>query len=142
MPVTLSTPPVTKFAPVILPVAVNTAVPIFPILALPVTESDDSVPVLVMFGCAAVVNEPPNVVANTPAAPILPTFALPIALNVPPVAKLPPVIVPVAVTNPPVVKLPPDILPVAVIILVPILPILALPLTDNDVNVPVLVIFG
>ena len=56
-------------------------VPKLPTLALPLTESDDSVPVLVIFGCAAVVNEPPNVVANTPAVPILPTFALPLTDN-------------------------------------------------------------
>jgi len=58
-------------------------------------------------------------------APILPTLALPVTLNTPPVTKLAPVILPVAVIN-----------------VVPMLPILALPLTDNDVSIPVLVIFG
>ena len=36
-----------------------------------------------MFGCAAVVKVPPNVVAITPVAPKLPTFALPVIFAVP-----------------------------------------------------------
>ena len=80
---------------------------------------------LVILGCAAVVRDP-SIVVNTPAAaPILPTFAFPVALIVPPVIKLAPVKLPVAVINP-----------------VPILPILALPETLRLANVPVLVILG
>ena len=82
-------------------------------------------------------------------APILPTFALPVTLNLPAVVKLPPDTLPVATINPAVpklptfalpvtlnapvvVKLPPDTLPVAVIRpAVPKLPTLALPVTVN-----------
>ena len=64
--------------------------PMLPTLALPLTETLVNIPVLVMLGCEAVVNEPPNVVATTPVAPKLPTFALPVALMTPPVTKLPP----------------------------------------------------
>ena len=50
LPVTDRTPPVTKLAPVTLPVAVNIDVPILPILALPLIDNDVNVPTLVMFG--------------------------------------------------------------------------------------------
>ena len=68
LPVTDRTPPVTKLAPVTLPVAVISAVPILPMLALPLTESDDSVPTLVILGCAADV--------TVPATPATATFKL------------------------------------------------------------------
>ena len=83
---------------------------------------------------------------NTPiAAPILPTFALPVTVNLPPVDKLPadklPVIdsnpdiprlpilaLPVTLNEPPVDRLPPDTLPVAEMIpALSRLPTLALP---------------
>ena len=84
-----------------------------------------------------------------PPAPLeikLPTVALPVTDNVVSV----PILVTLgcaAVVNVPVnnvpITFPPVILPVAVIMpAVPILPILALPVTDNDASVPVLVIFG
>ena len=50
LPVTDRTPPVTKLAPTILPVAVNIAVPTLPILALPLTDNDVNVPTLVILG--------------------------------------------------------------------------------------------
>ena len=71
-------------------------------LPLAVSVISDSVPTLVILGCAAVVKLPATVV-NTPAvAPILPTLAFPVALIVPPVTKFPAVTLPVAVINPPV----------------------------------------
>ena len=59
-----------------------------PTVALPDTDSDASVPVLVIFGCAFVVTVPAVVAAplNVPTnvvAPMLPTLALPDTLNVP-----------------------------------------------------------
>ena len=57
LPVTLNAPPVTKLAPVILPVAVTIAVPILPTLALPVTDRTPPVtklaPVILPFATTA-----------------------------------------------------------------------------------------
>ena len=45
------------------PVAIKLVVPKLPVLALPVTLKLLSVPILVIFGCAAVVSAPAKVVA-------------------------------------------------------------------------------
>ena len=45
---------------------------------LPVTLKLVSVPTLVTFGCAAVVNVPPNVVPETSVADTLPAVTLPV----------------------------------------------------------------
>ena len=80
LPVTDRTPPVTKLAPVTLPVAVNIDVPILPILALPLIDNDVNVPTLVMFGWALVVTVPavvavPALVENVAFATVPVTLA-------------------------------------------------------------------
>jgi hypothetical protein len=65
------------------PVAIRLVVPKLPVLAFPDTSKLVSIPVLVIFGCAAVVNAPLSVVAITPVAPKLPTLAFPVAFSVP-----------------------------------------------------------
>ena len=110
LPVAVTIPPVTKFAPVILPEAVINPVPKLAVLALPVAL---------------------RVVANTPVVLTLPTLALPVALTSPPVIRLAPVILPVAVISP-VPKLAVLAFPVALKVVAntpvaPRLPTLALP---------------
>ena len=96
---------------------IRPAVPMLPMFALPGTLKLVNVPIDVIFGCEAVVNDA-LIVVNIPAvAPMLPTLALPVALIVPPVIKFPPVILPVAVINPPVPILPMLAFPVALIVL-------------------------
>ena len=88
LPLADTIPPVIKLAPVMLPVAVINPVPILLMLALPETLRLANVPVLVIFGCAVVVNVP-TIDVNTPLfAPILPTLASPVTLNAPPVTKI------------------------------------------------------
>ena len=83
LPVALINPAVNKFAPVTLP------------LELMAPElSDVNVPTLVMFACAAVVNEPAKLVADT-----LPPVMLPVAEINPAVRILPPCMLPVTVTR-------------------------------------------
>ena len=126
----------TLLLPVPLTLPTNKLAPTLPILALPDTDKLVSVPKLVMLGCAAVVRLPVTVV-NTPAdAPILPTFALPVALIAPVVTKFPPVTLPVAVTIPPVPMFPAFMLPLAITAPpVPRLPTFALPEILNEVPV-------
>ena len=69
------------------PLATKLVVPILPTLALPDTDIDDSIPVLVMFGCALVVNAPATVVNIPPVAPMLPTLALPVVVLEPTILK-------------------------------------------------------
>ena len=58
-PVILPPVPLDTMLPTVtLPVKTPATAPILPILALPVTERLANVPVLVMFGCAAVVSVP------------------------------------------------------------------------------------
>ena len=75
LPVTLNAPPVTKLAPVMLPVAVISPVPILPTLALPVTLNAPPVTKL------APVILPLAVIK--PAVPILPILELPVTLSIP-----------------------------------------------------------
>ena len=73
---------------------VNVVADTLPALTLPVTAKLVSVPVLVIFGCAAVVNVPVKKLADTKLAPVilppvpapaikLPTVALPVVFSVP-----------------------------------------------------------
>ena len=48
---------------------------------MPVTVRLTNVPVLVILGCALVVNVPVTDVKTPAVAPILPTFALPVTFN-------------------------------------------------------------
>ena len=80
----VKTPPAPNtFPPVILPVADTTPVVFkFPESVLPVTATDVKVPVLVMFGCAAV-STVPDVSAYVAFATVPVTFAPATALAVP-----------------------------------------------------------
>ena len=117
-------PSATRFPPLTLPIAViKPAVLIFPATALPLTDTEVSVPTLVILGCAAVVTVP-----AVPAVVAVPAFVAFVALATNPVtfapvsdvnpAPLPkntlPWMLPVAVIRPVVIKFPPVILPVAV----------------------------
>ena len=134
---------------------------ILPTLKLPDTLNVDNVPTLVILGCAAVVTVPdvvalvavPALVANVAFATVPVMLAPVIALKPEPspttvvnIALLAPMLpifaFPVTLKTPLVTKLAPVTLPVAVSIAVPTLPILALPLTETEVNVPTPVILG
>ena len=95
LPVTLNAPPVVKLPPETLPVADTKPVVVkLPPAILPVTSKLVSVPTLVIFGCAAVVNVPVKKLAETKLAPVieppepplatmLPADKLPVTSNVP-----------------------------------------------------------
>ena len=101
LPVALTIPPVIILPAFKLPVAViKPPVPMFPMLALAVTLKLANVPVLVIFGCKAVVNAPATVVKTAPVPPIFPTLALPVMLNVCPDMSLFPVLPPNTVWPP------------------------------------------
>ena len=100
-----------------------------PDVILPVTAKLVKVPVLVIFGCAAVVSEPATVVNTPAAAPIFPTLALPVTLNAPVDIKLPPVIFAVAVNVFALITFTPEIFPPEPVVL--ILPNVPLPVATT-----------
>ena len=173
LPVALIVPAVTMLPPVMVPVAL--AVPTvakLPLVMVPVTLRLDSVPTLVMLGCAAVVTVPAVVAApdRSPTNVVLVILLSPVTVVTvaPKVSAVLPSVTaeldnrawasvpvsmlvassdvsarPLPVTAPEVFKLPPVMVPAAVIIpAVLMLPLVVLPVTARLLKVPTEVMLG